>query len=445
MRALSADRGAQVERVERIRNAVIALGILLACWPCAFALDPSLDVTQYSHTAWKVSEGFAKGLIRSIAQPPDGYLWLCTEFGLLRFDGVRAVPWQPPARENLPSSDIRSLRGARDGRLWIGTYGGLASWKDGKLAHYPELDGQIVEALLEDREGAIWVAAGWTPSAGKLCRIPKGAARCQVEDGLLGSGVTAIYEDSGDNLWVGTMKGVWRWKPGPPTLYPIPIADPKDRIYALSESDDGGILIARRDGITDVAQARQRTTRIIEMGTLASEIIDRLRSLYKKEPSKRESLAVNEAIREMVELLRGQATRHAVSLRADLASDLPNVIADRVQVQQVLLNLLLNGVEAMSDTGGVLTVKSQLRKEGQIEISVDDTGHGLPPGKADQIFDAFFTTKPKGTGMGLAISKSIVESHGGRIWANGNIGCGARFHFTLPAAPAQANDPPEVE
>ena len=125
---------------------------------CAFALKPSLDVSQYAHTVWKNGEGFSKGLIYSITQTPNGYLWLGTEFGLLRFDGVRTVAWEPPEREHLPSSDIRSLKGARDGRLWIGTFSGLASWKDGRLTHYPELHGQVVEALLEDREGTIWVA-----------------------------------------------------------------------------------------------------------------------------------------------------------------------------------------------------------------------------------------------------------------------------------------------
>ena len=194
----------------------------------------------------------------------------------------------------------------------------------------------------------------------------------------------------------------------------------------------------------NLAQARRRTEQVIEVGTLASEIIDRLRSLYKKEPPNREPLTVNEVIGEMVGLLRGEATRYAVSVRADLAHNLPIVIADRVQIQQVLMNLMLNGIEAMSDTGGVLTVKSQLNENGQIEISVNDTGPGLPPGKAGQIFDAFFTTKPQGSGMGLAISKSIVESHGGRIWANGNGGRGATFHFTLPVAPAEASLPADV-
>jgi PAS domain S-box-containing protein len=184
----------------------------------------------------------------------------------------------------------------------------------------------------------------------------------------------------------------------------------------------------------NVTKANRTALEIIEDGTRASEIIDRLRSLYKKSPPKRESIVVNTVIAEMVGILRVEATRHAVSIRTNLADNLPNIIADRVQIQQVLMNLMLNGIEAMQDTGGLLTLKSQLRDDGQIQISLNDTGPGLPPGKADQIFEAFFTTKPQGSGMGLAISKSIVESHGGRIWANGNDGRGATLHVTLPVA-----------
>jgi PAS domain S-box-containing protein len=186
----------------------------------------------------------------------------------------------------------------------------------------------------------------------------------------------------------------------------------------------------------NVNKASELTNKVIESGKLAGEIIDRLRSLYKKAPSKREPLALNEVIGEMIEMMRVEATRHAVSIRANLARNLPSVSADRVQMQQVLMNLILNGIEAMNDTGGVLTVKSRLQEDGQIHISVSDTGPGLPPGEDGRIFDAFFTTKPQGSGMGLAISKSIVESHGGRIWANGNGDRGATFNLTLPAMTA---------
>ena len=118
--------------------------VILSWCACAFALNPSLDVSQYAHTAWKASDGFTKGVILAIAQTPDGYLWLGTEFGLYRFDGVRAIAWQPPAGQDLPSQYIYSLLVTRDGTLWIGTDGGGASWKDGKLTHYQELDGQTI-------------------------------------------------------------------------------------------------------------------------------------------------------------------------------------------------------------------------------------------------------------------------------------------------------------
>jgi PAS domain S-box-containing protein len=191
----------------------------------------------------------------------------------------------------------------------------------------------------------------------------------------------------------------------------------------------------------ELTEARKGTEKIIEAGTLASEIINRLRSLYKKAPPKRELIAINEVIDGMAGMLRGEATGHGVSIRTDLKDDLPMTVADRVQLQQVLMNLMLNGIEAMKDTGGVLTAKSQLGEGGEIQISIHDTGPGLPVGKADQIFDAFFTTKPQGSGLGLAISKSIIESHCGRIWASGDGGRGATFHFTLPVAPAETTPP----
>jgi hypothetical protein len=131
-------------------------GMLLAGYPFAFALNPALDVSQYAHTSWKVRDGFRTGAISSIAQTPDGYLWLGTEFGLLRFDGVRAVPWQPPPGQHLPSSRVFSLLAARDGTLWIGAAKGLASWKGGMLTQYPVLAGQAIRApILEDHEGTV--------------------------------------------------------------------------------------------------------------------------------------------------------------------------------------------------------------------------------------------------------------------------------------------------
>jgi PAS domain S-box-containing protein len=182
----------------------------------------------------------------------------------------------------------------------------------------------------------------------------------------------------------------------------------------------------------DIAEAREASSATIACAKRTAEIIDRVRSLSKKDTPRRELVDVNEAIRELHVLLLGEANRQLVTMRIDLAPELPKITADRVQLQQVLMNLILNGIESMKDSGGELIVKSELDQDGQVLISVSDTGVGLPPEKADQIFDAFFTTKPQGTGMGLAISRSIVESHGGRIWATPNSGPGATFRLTLP-------------
>jgi PAS domain S-box-containing protein len=178
-------------------------------------------------------------------------------------------------------------------------------------------------------------------------------------------------------------------------------------------------------------RARAAAAKIDKYGNRAADIIDHIQSLYRKTPPQSELIDVNEIVHEIFTLLQGEAIRHSIALRAALAGELPKIKADRVQLQQVFMNLMLNAIEAMKDSGGELTVKSQ-RQNGQLLLSVGDTGIGLPPEKMDQIFSAFFTTKPQGSGMGLAISRSIVESHGGRLWATSNDGRGATFHFTLP-------------
>jgi signal transduction histidine kinase len=187
----------------------------------------------------------------------------------------------------------------------------------------------------------------------------------------------------------------------------------------------------------DLAEASEAASRIVKDATRAADIISRISLLFKKGALQRELVDVNEVIREMIVLLRSEANRYSISIRIELAEDLPKVMADRVQLQQVFMNLMLNGIDAMKEmTGeGELTIKSEA-DDGQVLVSVSDTGVGLPPEQAEQIFKAFFTTKDQGTGMGLPISRSIIESHGGHLWATGASGRGATFQFTLPATAA---------
>src|SRR5882762_2112381 len=190
--------------------------------------------------------------------------------------------------------------------------------------------------------------------------------------------------------------------------------------------------------VPDVAEARAAATRIVKDAMRAADIVSRIRMLFNKSTPPREWVDLNEVIREMVVLLRGEATRYFIAIRTELAAEPPLVLADRVQLQQVMMNLMMNGTDAMKDVDGTreLAITSQPGKEDCL-VSVSDTGVGLPARQTDQIFNAFFTTKPHGTGMGLTISRSIVESHGGRLWAGSNAPRGASFYFTLPSkAPA---------
>ncbi len=187
--------------------------------------------------------------------------------------------------------------------------------------------------------------------------------------------------------------------------------------------------------VPDVPEAREAASRLVTDVRRAAEIIGRISLLFKKDAQQqRELVDINELIREMIVLLRNEAARYSISIRSDLAEDLPTIMADRIQLQQVFMNLMLNGIEAMKDTGtlGELTIRSQQGEGSQVLISVGDTGVGLQPEHVEKVFNAFFTTKAQGTGMGLPISRSIIESHGGRLWAGTSSGRGAVFQFTLP-------------
>jgi PAS domain S-box-containing protein len=192
----------------------------------------------------------------------------------------------------------------------------------------------------------------------------------------------------------------------------------------------------RRDD-PDVPEARDAASRMVKDVSHAADIISSISALFTKGALSRDLVDVNELIREMIGMLGSEANRYAIAVRTELEPDLPGIVANRVQLQQVLMNLMLNGIDAMKETDGEhgLSIKSEADHD-QLIISVSDTGVGLPSEQPDQIFRAFFTTKVHGTGMGLSISRSIVESHGGRLWATGNSGRGATFHFSLPAGAA---------
>ena len=231
--------------------ALSTLNVLLLS-PPSFALDPSLDISQYAHNVWSFRSGFLNGAVYAIAQTPDGYLWFGTQSGVVRFDGARTVPLNLPPGQQLPSAAVGALLAARDGTLWIGTFDGLASWKTGRLTQYPELAHHSVIALLQDRDGTVW-AGGFGSPTGKLCAIRGTGTTCYGDDGSLGAAVASLYQDADGSLWVGAATGLWRWYPGPPIRY---LAEPISNQQALTQGDHGSGVVVASDNVRQIVGRR---------------------------------------------------------------------------------------------------------------------------------------------------------------------------------------------
>ena len=213
-----------------------------------FALDPAQDISQYAHKSWKVRDGFPEGVVESIAQTTDGYLWLGTTSGLFRFDGVRHWRWDAAGNDRAPNGAIRSLLAADDGSLWIGMPNGLAHWAAGKITDYRELAGFNVFSLVQDHQGTIWTSGFAIPRA-KICAIRSVTVQCDS----VSAGVTSLYEDSHHNLWAGTATGLWRWKPEPSKFYPMSGADPL--VTAVIEAKPGEMIVGTVHGVHQLANS----------------------------------------------------------------------------------------------------------------------------------------------------------------------------------------------
>jgi signal transduction histidine kinase len=186
----------------------------------------------------------------------------------------------------------------------------------------------------------------------------------------------------------------------------------------------------------DLNEIRQILNDIVKDGNRAGEVIGRIRGLIKKTTPQRDRLEINGAIREVIELTRGEAAKNGISVQTELAHGLPLIEGDRVQLQQVIVNLIINAVEAMSDDSEgarELLIRSGRAESGGVLVTVRDSGPGLAPATVDRVFESFYTTKPGGLGLGLSICRSIIEAHGGRLWASANVPRGVIFQFTVPA------------
>jgi ligand-binding sensor domain-containing protein len=382
-------------------RAAIVVGIFIACFrPSLLALNPSLDVNQYAHTAWPVREGFFKDSINAIAQTPDGYLWLGTGLGLVRFDGVQPVLWQSRDGQHIPSNFIRSVLAARDGRLWIGTTKGIASLKDGKLTQYPEMGSDEAVFLSEDREGTIWFGRSSTPR--KLCAIRNGGGQCYGEDAGFGGEVRSLYEDSAGTLWVRAVTGLWRWKPGPATFHPI------DRPSSVLDTGDGALLIATLGGIRRLVDGKDTAWPLPGVvGSLAVNKLlrDRNGGLWVGTID-RGILHVHEGHTDAFTQSDGLSGNHIGSLFEDREGDIWVGTADGLDRFREYAIPTMTTKQGLSN-GNVMSVLAA--RDGSVWLATLD---GLDRWKDRQI-----TIYRRQNGLPDNIVNSLFEDSGGRIWA----------------------------
>jgi signal transduction histidine kinase/ligand-binding sensor domain-containing protein len=393
----------------------VLAGLLLTGRPCAFALNPALDVSQYAHAAWKIRDGFSKGTIVAIAQTQDGYLWLGTEFGLFRFDGVQQVQWQPPAGQQLQSNYIRTLLAARDGRLWIGTNQGLASWKDGKLTRHPEPAGQSIWTLLEDREGTVWAGGHHATPAAKLCAMRGSRVQCYGEDDSFGQHIDSLYEDRRGNLWVGAVKGLWRWKPGPPKLYPMP-----ERAQALIDGDNGALGIVMYSGIRQFAEGRLDAYPLPSTGlrfSANSILRDRDGGLWIG-TSDRGLVHVHQGRTDVFERSDGLTSDYIESLFEDREGNIWVATLDGLDRFRELAVPTISLKQGLSNA----TVKSVLAaRDGSVWLG---TNEGLNRWNNGRVTVYRKTGAQAITGSGLPddFIESLFEDYRGQVWASSRLG-----------------------
>ena len=403
-------QGAHRRRRDAVALGIVLVGILLAGGTCAFALNPALDVSQYAHTPWKIRDGFVKGTIVAISQTQDGYLWLGTEFGLLRFDGVRYVPWEPPSGQHLPNSAVRSLLVSRDGTLWIGAADGFASWKSDKLTRYTELAGQSVSTLLEDREGTVWAGGQAAAPNGKLCAIHSGSVQCYGEDGSFGRYIESVYEDRARNLWVGASSGLWRWKPAPPKLYPMP-----DKAQSLLDGDDGAPLVAMLSGIRQLVQGKPEAYPLPDGGrrfSARSMLRDRDGGLWIG-TSDRGLVHVHRGGTDVFERSDGLSGDFIERLFEDREGDIwvatldgldrfRDLAVPTISVKQGLSNATVESVLAARDGSVWLGTLDGLNRWDNGRVTVYHKGNGLPDDAIESLFQDFRDRIWVATRRGLA-------------------------------------------
>ncbi len=440
---------------------IVALAVLLGSWTVRRALRPLTALTE-------AARSIARGEWRDVpeVQRNDEIGLLARAFKLMTSSLKDTEDDLRRSEENYRSIFENALEGiirtSRDGRLLA------ANPASARMSGYTSPEEMIAE--LGNSRGQLWANP----------RARDAALSTLLSDGAISGYEAEFYRKDGRRIWVSLSSRMVRDTSGEPIYVESFVTDISERKRAEEALDHARAELARVARVTtlgeltasiahevnqpiaamatnagacllwlahdtpDLEEARKAAKRIVKDGHRAREVIQRIRALVEKSPQREDWLSVNDVIMEIVALTRSEMTGNRVSLETELGKDLPPVKGDRIQLQQVILNLVVNAIEAMSavDDGPRELVVSSARDGSQaVLVTVRDSGTGLAPEQLDQVFDAFYTTKATGMGMGLAISRSIVEAHGGRLWATANTPRGTIFQFTLPAEDEERSAP----
>ena len=425
------------------KAAIIALSVLLPCWHSAVALDTALDVNQYAHGTWRIKEGFISSEIRVIAQTTDGYLWLGTDSGLFRFDGVRTVRWVPPAVESRPDTHIRALLGTRDGALWIGTWGGLVSWRDGRLTSYPQLRGWFINGLLEDHEGAVWVSATSADvSVGRLCSINMNSLHCDGDDGRFGRGVGALHEDGSGHLWAASFAGLWQWSSSTPRLRSLP-AKIAEGPQALADGEDGALLVVTNSGVLrllgETVESLPAGLPSVPVSALLRDhdgalwVGTRDRGLLHVHRGRLDAFGKSDGLAGERVARIFEDREHNIWVVTDQGLNrFHDVTAATYSVEQGLSSLTTASVLAARDGSLWISTSNGLNRWGSLQIRVYAQRDVLPQERTASkmaVSEADQSGLPDGVG-------SLLEEGGGRIWVGSAKGLGylENDHYTAITA-----------
>lgn len=393
----------------------------------AIALDRSVDVSQLAHTAWSARDGSFRGSILSIGQTSDGYLWLGTGFGLLRFDGVRFLEWQPRKGDSLPRT-ILKVFGSRDGSLWIGGIG-LARLKDGKIKNYPELDGVAVFAIVEDHSGTIWAGGLRRPNT-RLCSINNDQVQCDGDDGKFAESVRSLYEDTTGNLWVGASTGLWRWSPGPPKLYPN--QDTTAATAIITDANGRLLMASQREMRTLTNEGKNRTYPLRFNNSQVQP-----QALLKDESN---GIWIGTLAQGIVHVHSGKmdSYTHTDGLSGDFVFDLfedheGNIWVATIQGLDRFHEIAVPTISAKQGLSNNYVMSVLAGRDESLWVATRD---GL-----NQIKDGEITTYRKKQGLPDNLVSSIFQDHRGRILASTNTANGLAWlrdgHFVRSVAPGE--------